>query len=182
MIEIGREIMTMIIIASVAFMALGKNRRFRDFTCFFIYVFGVWDIFYYVWLKVCLNWPASLFTWDVLFLLPVAWLGPVLSPMLVSIAMITAAVLWQTLNENEARKYPARIDYAGILVCCALILVTYVEHAGEIAGDFQSMRQGGKAEFVPRNYNWTLFIIAYTAGFIFILRPKINRLIKTFRK
>jgi hypothetical protein len=45
-----------------------------------MFVFGIWDLFYYVWLKVCLGWPSSLLTWDVLFLIPVPWVGPVLAP------------------------------------------------------------------------------------------------------
>ena len=51
-----------------------------------------WDIFYYVWLKVLLNWPATLLDWDVLFLIPVAWASPVLYPVLVSTAMFAFAV------------------------------------------------------------------------------------------
>ena len=42
---------------------------------FFLFLFGVWDIFYYIWLKVFLHWPASLLTWDVLFLIPVPWVA-----------------------------------------------------------------------------------------------------------
>jgi uncharacterized membrane protein YdcZ (DUF606 family) len=56
-------------------------------------IFAVWDIFYYVWLKVLLGWPASVLDWDVFFLIPLPWAGPILAPILVSIAMLVFAAL-----------------------------------------------------------------------------------------
>jgi hypothetical protein len=53
----------------------------------------VWDLFYYVWLRLLLGWPPSLLTWDVLFLIPVPWIGPVLAPVVVSIALVVGGVL-----------------------------------------------------------------------------------------
>ena len=46
----------------------------------FFWAFGLWDICYYVWLWVILRWPASLLDFDVLFLIPLPWIGPVLAP------------------------------------------------------------------------------------------------------
>ena len=180
-IEIGREFMTMVMLFTVALIAMGKEKGFKNFTSFFIYSFGIWDIFYYVWLKVFLNWPESFFTWDVLFLIPVVWTGPVLSPVLVSIAMITAALLWQSLKGEEAKRYPARGDYAAIIFFCVLILITYMDKTGEFLKDFRLLKEGAEPCFVPKKYNWTLFMIAYIGGFIFILRPTISRLIKILR-
>ncbi len=76
-IEVGREAATLVMIVAVAAIA-GSNvwERFL----YFALAFGLWDIFYYVWLWVFIGWPPSLFTWDVLFLIPVPWLGPVLAP------------------------------------------------------------------------------------------------------
>ena len=48
-------------------------------------VFGAWDIGYYAWLHVFSGWPPSLDTTDLLFLIPVPWAGPVLSPVLVMV-------------------------------------------------------------------------------------------------
>src|SRR5439155_14317538 len=55
--------------------------------------FGVWDIFYYVFLKVMYGWPKTLFDWDILFLLPLPWWGPVLAPICIALLMIA----WGTL-------------------------------------------------------------------------------------
>ncbi|MBK6833902.1 MAG: hypothetical protein IPG89_06345 [Bacteroidetes bacterium] len=56
----------------------GKTRLTRF--AYFIIAFAIWDIFYYVFLYVLLQWPESLFTWDILFLVPVPWTGPVIAP------------------------------------------------------------------------------------------------------
>lgn len=81
--EIVREGATIIILACTAVLA-GRTALARFGA--FLTVFGVWDLFYYVWLKVFLGWPESLLDGDILFLIPGAWAGPVLAPMIVSLA------------------------------------------------------------------------------------------------
>ncbi|MBW1914198.1 MAG: hypothetical protein JRI86_04595, partial [Deltaproteobacteria bacterium] len=83
-IELGREAATIIMLGAMGCIA-GKN-RLQKFS-FFIISFGIWDIFYYVWLKVMVNWPENLMTWDILFLLPLPWVGPVITPVLIALAM-----------------------------------------------------------------------------------------------
>ncbi|HNT42130.1 MAG TPA: hypothetical protein PKN78_07855, partial [Tenuifilaceae bacterium] len=53
----------------------------------------VWDIFYYVFLKLLIGWPTSMLTWDLLFLIPVTWTGPVVAPVAISLMMITLALV-----------------------------------------------------------------------------------------
>jgi len=88
--EIGREAATIVLIFTGAWLS-GHNRRQR--VAYFMIIFAVWDIFYYVWLKVLLDWPASIMDWDILFLIPVTWASPVLYPVLVSITLIAFAVV-----------------------------------------------------------------------------------------
>src|SRR5437763_10032833 len=88
--EMVRELATMIMLLAVGMLA-GRNWRSR--LGYAAVAFGMWDIFYYVFLKVMCNWPHSLFDWDILFLLPLPWWGPVLAP--VSIAMLM--IVWGTL-------------------------------------------------------------------------------------
>ena len=90
LIELGRELCTLIMLAGVGFMA-GSNRR--EAWAHFMIAFGIWDIFYYVWLKLFLDWPASVMTWDLLFLVPVPWVSPVLAPVLISLTMIGAGLI-----------------------------------------------------------------------------------------
>jgi len=98
-IEIGREAATLVMLLAVAMLA-GRDRweRFLAFSL----AFGIWDIFYYVWLWVFIGWPPSLFTWDVLFLIPVPWLAPVLAPLIVSLCLVAGALWWLVLHARGA--------------------------------------------------------------------------------
>jgi len=88
--EVGREIATMVMLLAPA--ALVTRSRLERFA-WFCFGFGIWDIFYYVWLKVLLDWPASLTDPDLLFLVPVPWVGPVWAPCVVSIGLIALAIV-----------------------------------------------------------------------------------------
>jgi len=86
--EVGREAATIILILTAAWLSgQGLQQRFA----YFLTIFAVWDIFYYVWLKVLLNWPGSIMNWDILFLMPVAWASPVLAPVLISVTLLLFA-------------------------------------------------------------------------------------------
>ena len=89
--ETGREAATLVLLVSSAWL---MARDLRGRLAVFLISFAVWDVFYYVWLKVILNWPASLFDWDILFLIPTLWAGPTLAPLLTSTLMcVIAAIL-----------------------------------------------------------------------------------------
>jgi len=89
-IEIGREFATLIMLAAIGFLA-GKNGQERiGYSCI---AFGFWDIFYYIWLHVFIGWPESLLDWDILFLIPLPWWGPVLTPVLIAALMITGGII-----------------------------------------------------------------------------------------
>jgi len=88
--EIGREGATIVLILTGAWL-FGRNRRQR--VAYFLTIFAVWDIFYYVWLKVLIDWPASIMNWDILFLIPVVWASPLLYPVLLSVMMLAFAVV-----------------------------------------------------------------------------------------
>ncbi|MBK6345556.1 MAG: hypothetical protein IPF68_06385 [Bacteroidales bacterium] len=75
----------------VAGIIAGRNSAQRF--VFFLFCFAIWDIFYYVFLYLLIGWPASLLDWDILFLLPVPWIGPVLAPCLLSLMMIMLIIL-----------------------------------------------------------------------------------------
>jgi hypothetical protein len=72
LVEIAREAATLIMLASVSAAA---GRKHYERLAYFLLTFAVWDIFYYVFLKVFLNWPATLLDWELLFLIPVTWIG-----------------------------------------------------------------------------------------------------------
>jgi hypothetical protein len=90
LVEVAREVATIIMLAAVGWLAGG---RFLLRFSFFSFAFGVWDIGYYLFLKITLDWPASLLTDDILFLIPLPWVGPVLAPVLVSLCLMAAALV-----------------------------------------------------------------------------------------
>lgn len=125
-VELTREFATLVMLGAVGFLA-GKNWRAR-IGCAAI-AFGVWDIFYYVFLKMICGWPHSLLDWDVLFLLPLPWWGPVIAPMLIALLMI----FWGTLASqfepdaaaNNSGIWPWLLCFAGM----ALALYAFMADA-----------------------------------------------------
>jgi len=88
-VEIVRELATMVMIASVGWLA-GRSRLER--LAWAAVVFGAWDIVYYVGLRLAVGWPPSLETWDVLFLVPAPWVGPIWAPIVVSLALVASGL------------------------------------------------------------------------------------------
>ena len=80
-IEIIREFATLVIMVSIRVLL---SKKFWQGFGYFLIIFGLWDIFFYVWLKVIINWPDSFFTPDILFLIPIPWIAPVLAPLIIS--------------------------------------------------------------------------------------------------
>ncbi len=94
-IEVCREAATMLMLISVALIA-GSAAKER--WAAFLWTFAVWDISYYIGLWATLRWPASLYDYDVLFLIPVPWFAQVWFPLLVS----TLAMLGVALSSSSA--------------------------------------------------------------------------------
>jgi hypothetical protein len=148
--ELVREFATLAMLASVGLIAA---RRPREWIAAFALSFGVWDISFYLALKLLLGWPASLFTWDILFLLPVPWVGPVIAPVLVSLSMIGAGavVLWREYNGKPVHIPGSR--RAVIILGGALVLVAFM-------WDFRNTGMGGS----PHSFNWILFFLGELMG------------------
>jgi hypothetical protein len=122
LVEAGREAATLALIFCAAFLS-GRNRRQR--VAYFMTIFAVWDIFYYVWLKVILGWPASVMDWDVLFLIPLPWAGPVLAPVLVSLLMLILAAM---ILYRDSADRPIRVsfwDSLGFAIAGTLIIASF---------------------------------------------------------
>jgi hypothetical protein len=151
-IELGRELATLLMLAGVAVAA---TRSVREWFAAFVLCFGVWDIAFYGFLKALLGWPESLWTWDILFLLPVPWVGPVLAPILVSISMIAAGalLLWR---EHNARPIAIdRVQWAAIVAGGLIILAAFM-------ADFRNTARGGN----PNAFHWGVFAAGGVLGVI----------------
>ncbi len=120
--EIGREAATIVLIFTGAWL-FGRNRRQR--VAYFLTIFAAWDIFYYVWLKVLIGWPASIMDWDILFLIPVVWASPVLYPVLASAMMLGFAVVL-LLRPPSARPFKVTLpDGIGFSASGLIVVVCF---------------------------------------------------------
>ncbi len=120
--EVGREAATLVLILTAAWL-FGSTRQ--ACVAYALVIFAVWDIFYYVWLKALLGWPASLRDWDILFLMPVIWASPVLYPLLVSLGMFAfaTAILYRTAHGRPLVVTSA--DWLGWLASVTIIVVAF---------------------------------------------------------
>jgi hypothetical protein len=150
--EFVREIATLIMLAAVGILA-GKDRKARF--GYFLIAFGAWDIFYYVFLKVITGWPNSIFDWDVLFLVPLPWWGPVWAPVSIALGMI----VWGTLlSQLESYQLPslARFKIWGLnFIGCILALYVFMSDTLHAATTGGSLRR-----VLPVSFNWPLFSLA----------------------
>lgn len=151
--ELVRELSTLVMLATVGWLA-GRNWRSR--IGYFLIAFGVWDIFYYVFLKVLTGWPQSLFDWDILFLIPLPWWGPVLAPMSIAFLMIA----WGTVaTQFEREEALACCNWKAWLLCMAgvtLALYLFMEDALRVAGEGTAALRN----VLPDQFNWPLFLVA----------------------
>lgn len=106
-IEGAREAATIVMLVAVGVLA-GSDAWARFL--WFAFGFAVWDIFYYVWLRVLIGWPRSLLDWDVLFLIPVPWTAPVLAPVIVSVCLVLGALgLLRLKEQGVALRFAPRL-------------------------------------------------------------------------
>ncbi|MDQ6758441.1 MAG: hypothetical protein M3Z32_01085, partial [Acidobacteriota bacterium] len=143
--ELGREAATILMLAAVA---LAVARTFQEWAAAFLIAFGVWDISFYVFLKVLIHWPTSLLTWDLLFLIPVPWVSPVIAPVIVSLSMIGCGLV--------ALRRPIRIQawhWSAILLGGLIVVVSFtLDHQNTTAGK------------MPGPFNWTVFLAGELLG------------------
>lgn len=97
-VERIREGATLIMLASVSALA---GRGLKKKTAYFFLSFGIWDIFYYVFLRLTIGWPTSFSDSDIFFLLPVPWVGPVIAP--IAISAVLAAVSAVYIIKSKAK-------------------------------------------------------------------------------
>jgi len=145
-IEIGREAATMAMLGAVA-LAIARNPH--QWIAAFAIVFGVWDISFYAFLKLMIRWPESLSTWDILFLIPLPWVGPIWAPVLVALSMIACGLI--SLRAGGIRGRP--LHWIGVLGGAVIIIVAFV-------WDFRNTTAGG----FPNPFNWPLFLLGEAIG------------------
>lgn len=190
--ELYREVATLVMIFSIGVLAA---KCWLHRFAWFLVIFSTWDIAYYVFLKLLLNWPASLFTTDVLFLLPSIWTGPVIAPVINSLTMLLLAsvILYVGDDQKHMLKLPA-FSWVLLILGSAIILAAYMKDFWEFAHQYrithpESVLDSGatflklSTRFIPRAFDWQLFIsgvLMHLAAIVLIVRRRLKeRLLKT---
>jgi hypothetical protein len=159
-IEFVREIATIVMLVLIGLVA-GKNALQR-FSLFMV-AFGIWDIFYYIWLWVMIGSPEGLLTWDILFLVPLPWVGPVITPVAISLAMIAAGSLIIYLEEKGLQIRWPWYDWAVEMTCGLILIIAF-------CWDWKNIiRLPGDVPYsgIPNPFAWWLFIPAFVFSVLY---------------
>ena len=145
-VEIVREFTTLVMLISVGVLAGSRPMgRFGSF----IIAFGVWDIFYYVFLSIFHGWPRSFLDWDLLFLIPVPWMAPVLAPVLVSCGLIFSGY-WLLIREQQKKRIVVSLsDWIIEAVATVLILYSFTNN---------------NSVSTPEVFSWIIFLAGLVLG------------------
>lgn len=147
-VELGREFSTIVMLITIGVIA---GRNFIERFSYFLFCFGIWDIFYYIFLKQTLNWPESLLAWDILFLIPVPWIAPVLAPVLVATTMVIIAVISVLKIEKGYVLRFLKSDWILGFTATLIIFVSFILYLPR-----------SQKLFYP--YHWELFILGKAVG------------------
>ena len=165
-VELWREAATLVMIAALGMLAGHTWRRRVGYAAI---AFGVWDIFYYVFLRVMTGWPRTIMDWDVLFLLPLPWWGPVIAPVSIAVLMF----VWGTTatQANDDASEPA---WAWVIAGAGITLAL-----GVFMTDAWRALPGGRdavLQVLPATFNWPLFLVALLSMAV----PILHRLASAF--
>lgn len=179
--EFFREAATIMMLLAIGFIA--ATNRIQRFA-YFIFSFAIWDIFYYVFLKLLLDWPDSLMTWDVLFLIPVTWVGPVIAPVICSFLMILLALSIIFISDKKPKVRISLYEWILLISGSVVVTISFITDYTNFLLKFYSWKEifnyswtkdmtelTGK--YVPQYFNWWVFMtgmIIICAGIFFFIR------------
>ncbi|MGB4595911.1 MAG: hypothetical protein WBI14_08405 [Anaerolineaceae bacterium] len=153
-VELGRELATLIMLLAIGWTA---GKHFQSRLGFTFFAFGLWDIFYYFWLKVFINWPASFLDIDILFLLPLPWWGPVLAPLLIAVLMVLGGA-WAVIREEEGYKFQLKpVEWVCLVSGLVILLYTFMADAlAALPADAQTL-----SNLKPTSFHWTIYMVGF---------------------
>lgn len=162
--EIIREFATLVMLLSIAYLS-GKNlpQRFA----WFLWTFAIWDLGYYLFLKLLIDWPSHWLTWDVLFLIPLTWVGPVIAPVLLSLVMLALAYAILYYNQSYRAVLIGR-EWLLLSLGSAVVLFSFMyEHIRVLAATWETARLLTEEtlyhlSFVPEAFLWPVFLSGFT--------------------
>jgi hypothetical protein len=159
-VELVREMATLVMLFALGVLA---GRTWRARWGYAAVAFGIWDIFYYVFLRIMTGWPRSVFNWDVLFLLPLPWWGPVLAPVAIAVLMIA----WGTVATLDRTDWVTSRSTGTVwtITAAGTALALYVFMADSLR-QLPALRDG-TTYALPTEFNW----LAFGAAFVLMAAP-----------
>lgn len=165
--EIIREAATIIMLAGAGVMT---GRTLTEKFGNFVYSFAIWDIFYYVFLKLLLQWPDSLLSWDLLFLIPVPWVGPVLCPVINSISMIMLALVIAYFTDINKQARLNMKEWSLLIAGSVIVIISYtLDYSSYILSKFtvselldelnRDVILSYASEYIPKHFDWWIYIV-----------------------
>src|SRR3989338_7451559 len=184
-VEWIREFFTVVMLVTIGLLA---GKKFYEKFAYFVYAFAIWDIFYYIFLKLSLNWPSSLLTWDLLFLIPWPWIGPVIAPLICTVLMIVMTFIIIRFYDKGKKVSINWKEWTLMIVGVILVLYTWMYDYGKLifnggyAKDFFSLTGNNDfyiavSNLIPQTYNWPVFIlgVAFAAAGILLFYLRMRR-------
>lgn len=160
-VEAGRELATLIMLFMVATLA-GESIQSR--VGYFLLLFGTWDIFYYLWLRVFIGWPVGWLDTDLLFMLPLPWWGPVLAPILIAVLMAIMGITLVEMDGMGKEVKPGKTGWVALIL--GLLIDLYVFMADAIAALPASMDALSRVQM--SQFKWPFFLLGLVMiGFFF---------------
>lgn len=159
LVEIGREAATIVMLVSLG-MLVGHN--FRQRLAFFLISFAVWDLFYYAFLKLTLDWPSSLLTWDILFLIPAPWVGPVLSPIVICFTMIGLATMILRIDHDGQTLRFTWMQWSPLLSGSLVVVIAWMWDYLVMSRTLWASPEtalGILAHYTPIHFHWWAFAL-----------------------
>ena len=131
-VEVARELATLVMIAAVGWLA---GRGGVERLAWASVAFGTWDVVYYLGLRLIADWPPSLDAWDILFLVPTPWVGPVWAPVVVSAALIGFGLAAAHRLRSGRPIRVGAVRAIAATVGAGLIIVSFLVDGGRVHAD-----------------------------------------------
>jgi hypothetical protein len=152
--ELVREVATLLMLAAVGALA-GRTWRSRfGYACV---AFGVWDLTYYAFLKILTGWPHSPLDWDILFLIPLPWWGPVLAPALIALLLLVGGAVLGMGDRPEQPLWPRRVTVWAGGAGAVLALGVFMADAARALPDGEAAIRN----VLPVRFPWPFFLLAW---------------------
>jgi len=156
LIEIFRELST---IAILLFVAILSTKKFIERFGNFLFIFALWDIFYYIFLKIILGWPASFSDKDILFLIPVPWIAPVLAPIIVSVTLIILSMsIYYLIYKDPTFNNLSKMEWTFLSLGSFLIFFSFISEY--LFGRFENL------DFMENIINLKKIISTYNSNIL----------------